>query len=123
MLKHVYSGHATPELPSRHNRHEFLYVCYRLPKLMAPSRKSRSVNKRFSSANETSSSKYVEDANKSKQKVCVFVVKDDLSKIYLVCRLSICLYMKKNGVSLFQNLSYYFGPVSYYLEVNCTVPV
>ncbi|XP_031739375.1 protein ALWAYS EARLY 3 isoform X1 [Cucumis sativus] len=35
---------------------------------MAPSRKSRSVNKRFSSANEASSSKYVEDASKSKQK-------------------------------------------------------
>ncbi|KAL0548359.1 hypothetical protein IC582_012808 [Cucumis melo] len=37
---------------------------------MAPSRKSRSVNKRFSSANEASSSKYVEDAGKSKQKCC-----------------------------------------------------
>uniref|UniRef100_A0A9I9EC37 Uncharacterized protein n=1 Tax=Cucumis melo TaxID=3656 RepID=A0A9I9EC37_CUCME len=37
---------------------------------MAPSRKSRSVNKRFSSANEASSSKYVEDAGKSKQKGC-----------------------------------------------------
>ncbi|XP_038890830.1 protein ALWAYS EARLY 3 isoform X3 [Benincasa hispida] len=35
---------------------------------MAPSRKSRSVNKRFSSSNEASSSKYVEDASKTKQK-------------------------------------------------------
>ncbi|XP_022979673.1 protein ALWAYS EARLY 3-like isoform X1 [Cucurbita maxima] len=35
---------------------------------MAPSRKSRSVNKRLSSANEAFSSKYVEDASKSKQK-------------------------------------------------------
>lgn len=49
-----------------------LYMCYRLLKLMAPSRKSRSVNKRFSTANEASSSKYVEDASKSKQKVCVW---------------------------------------------------
>ena len=71
-----------------------LYMCDRLLKLMAPSRKSRSVNKRFSSANEASSSKYVEDAGKSKQKVCVFVVEDEFSKICSVCRLSICFNMK-----------------------------
>lgn len=36
---------------------------------MAPSRKSRSVNKRFSYMNEAASNKYGENANKTGQKV------------------------------------------------------
>ena len=83
MLKHC--GLDAPELQPR------LICVFRLVKLMAPSRKSRSVNKRLSSANEAFSSKYVEDASKSKQKVCMFVMEDDLCKIYSVCRLTICL--------------------------------
>ena len=36
---------------------------------MAPSRKSRSVNKRFAYVNEVSANKHTENANKNKQKV------------------------------------------------------
>ena len=57
-----------------------IMICHRqLRKLMAPSRKSRSVNKRFSYINEVASSKDGENANKRQrvspgfvQKVIVF---------------------------------------------------